>query len=129
MTLFLWIAILFLTPILGHLVYQDWWFLRYPKSRTKGTVVDHERRTDYGSEYFMAMVEFHDENGTLHKITDTYGGGAKKPPVGSPLPVIYPMGMPGKARVQRPFIRLVVYSFVVASLTILILRLLDILQD
>ena len=128
MFLFLSIAVGFLAIVLVFLAFEDCQFLRRPRHRARGTVFDHRRSTDEGSEYFSAMVRFVTLDGKTIEFTDTLGLSSRRRPVGSQLDVVYPIEMPDKARVPRPWLRVTIYCFLLVALTLLIAQGTGILQ-
>lgn len=120
MTIVLWLGIAFLAPVLAYLLFEDWLFLSRSRLRTKGTVFGHYRSTDDGSEYFSARIRFQTASGQPVEITDTFGSGSRRPPVGAVLDLVYPEGLPGRARVPRPLLRLLLYGIVGGLLGVLV---------
>jgi Protein of unknown function (DUF3592) len=122
MWFFLTVAIGFLAIVLVFLAFEDWQFLRRPRRRAQGTVFDHRRSTDEGSEYFSPMVRFVTLDGKTIEITDTFGLSSRHPSLGSQLEVVYPIEMPEKARIRRPWLRVAIYGGVIVAIAILIAR-------
>ena len=115
--------------VFGMLIREDWPLLCGPRRRTQGIVVDRFRRTIDRNDHVAPKVRFFADGGRQFEITDTYGQSTKKPPVGAALEVIYPITNPGKARVRHPGHRLVISTFVIATLAILILHVLGLLRS
>ena len=121
MSIFFIIAIGFLAFTLAILMRQDWQFLRQPRKQARGTVFDHRRSVDDGSEYFMAMVRFKTDDGRTIEFTDTFGRPTPNPAVGTELEVVYAVATPENARVRRPGLRIALYVGLGLSLTFLMI--------
>ncbi len=124
MDFFLWLGLAFAGFVLAILVLQDMNLLATRRVRTKGTVFGHRRSVDDGSEYYMAKVRFTTEDGRQIEIDDTYGSGRPKPPTGTLVDVVYPIGAPEKGRIPRLWLRLMLYAIMLFLLTVLTGRLL-----
>ncbi len=113
---FVWLGIAFAASVLAYLLYQDWLFFRGLRGRTAGVVYDHQRSTEDGSEYFSLKVRFETGDGKTIEFTDTFGQSVRKPAVGMKLAVVYPRSAPELARVRRPWLRPVIYTFMIYML-------------
>jgi hypothetical protein len=120
MTIFLWLGVSLLSVVLAYLVFEDWQFMSRTRRHVYGTVFDHRRSTDDGSEFFSAMVRFETHEGQVIEFTDTFGRRSRQPAAGSQLEVIYPVGLAEKARVNRPWLRPALYGGVIATLAALV---------
>ncbi len=123
MDILLWVGIAFLLAILAYLLREDVPLVMSRQLRARGTVYDHCRRVDDGSEFFMAMVRFRAADGRWIEFTDSLGLPKPKPPVGTQVDVVYPADAPEKARVKRLWLRWVIYAFLLFGLSVMIGRL------
>lgn len=119
MWFFCWLGIAFMAALLVYLLYEDWHFFSRPRRAVWGTVVDHQRTVDDGSEFFAAKVRFTDDKGNAVEFADSLGRTERKPHVGKKVKIVYPIGLPQKARVARRWQRPLIYAFVVGTITIL----------
>ncbi len=124
MDFFLWIGLVFAVSVLGILIWQDLPLLTSRQVRTKGTVYDHRGSLDDGARTYLAKIRFKAEDGRQIEIEDSSGGPAPKPPVGTLVDVVYPANAPDKGRVRRPFLRLLIYAFMLFVLAVVVGRLL-----
>jgi hypothetical protein len=128
MDVFLWIGITFAAIVLAILVWQDIPLLATRQVRTDGTVIDHRRSVDDGSEYFAAKVRFKADDGRWIEIEDSVGYPRARPPVGTQVSVVYPAGAPQKGRVRRLWLRPLLYGIMLFMLTVLVVRLVGYLK-
>jgi hypothetical protein len=125
---FLWMGIALTTFCLFIFVRDDWRMLSRGRRRARGTVFGHRRSIDEGSEVFAPMVRFQAEDGRQFETTDIVLNATPTPQVGTELGVVYPAGLPHKARVSRPCLRVFLYAVLTGLLALLIARLLDLVS-
>lgn len=128
MDLFVWIGIGFAVLVLAILIWQDLPLLTTRQLRTQGTVFDHRRSVDDGSEYFAAKVRFKADDGRWIEIEDSVGFPRARPPVGTQVHVVYPAGAPDKGRVRRLWLRPLLYGIMLFLLAAMLGRLLGYLK-
>jgi hypothetical protein len=128
MTIILWLCLGFVALVLAFLLHEDWQLLSRERRRAKGTVIDHVRGTDEGHEFFDPRIRFAVESGRQVEFTDTYRKDTQQPPLGTIVDVVYAVDAPDKARVPRPFRRLMIYGFLILLVGVLVGRLLGLLQ-
>ena len=124
----IWASIALTVAALFVLAREDWPFLTRRRVRTLGTVYDHVRGSDEGSEHFSARVRFLADDGRLIEITDTLPKSTPTPPTGTIVPLSYPTGMPEKARIPRVGLRLVIYCALLGLLAVLLARLFNLIE-
>lgn len=128
MEVFLWIGIGFAAFVLAILIWQDVPLLMKRQVRTQGTVSDHRRSVDDGSEYFAAKIRFKADDGRWIEIEDSVGFPKARPPVGTQVNVVYPAGAPDKGRVRRLWLRPLLYAIMIFLLAAMLGRLLGYLR-
>ena len=92
-TVFIWLGIALVAGVSAFVVYDDWPRLVRRQVRAQGTVIDHRRDVDDGSENFTARVRFMTPEGNAVEVMDYVLKSTPTPPVGTAVSVVYPSGM------------------------------------
>ena len=120
--LILLLCLAFTALVLTILLYQDWPFIARPTCRVDAAVRSHQSSIEDSTHMFSAIFTFKTENGQPVEVRDAFYTARATPPVGALLPVVYPQGMPHKARISRPFVRVAIYAMMVYLATVLSVR-------
>lgn len=124
-----WVSFALTAFALYILLRDDVPFLHLRKITTKGAVIGHSSVIDEGDRAFSARISFTDEAGAKLEFVDMFRTPAPEPAAGAIIDIIYPQGRPDKARVPRPWLRLLLYTVIVGMNGILVAKLLGLLGD
>jgi hypothetical protein len=111
-TVLLWIGLGILLFVMAYFHYQDWPFITSQWVRVEAEVVRHDESFSDGDEAYKAVVVFADQDGTLREVLDLVAYTLASPPIGTRLEIVYPLGLPQKARIRHPVLRTLLYLVV-----------------
>lgn len=123
-SLFVWLSLALTAFVLFILLRDDILFLLSPRQSADGIVTGHGSVIDEGDRVFSARISFTDDVGVPHEFLDAVRSQKAEPAVGTIIGVVYPQGRPDKARVPRPWLRLVIYLLIVGLNLLLVAKLL-----
>lgn len=126
---FIWLSLSLTAFVLFILLRDDLLFLQQRRIRALGTVTGHSSQIDEGDRVFSARIAFTDDAGAQRDFVDMVRTHAPEPAKGAVVDIVYPQNRPDKARLPRPWLRLVIYTVVVGMNGILIARLLGFLGN
>ncbi len=124
-----WLSLALTAFTLYILLRDDLPFLRLRKITAEGTVTGHSSQIDEGDRVFSARIAFTDEAGAKRVFVDKVLTHTPEPAPGAVVDIIYPQGRPDKARVPRPWLRLLIYTVIVGMNGMLVATLLGFLGD
>jgi hypothetical protein len=124
-TIILCLSLFLVLAAFAALLWDDRRYVTRRRRRVGGVVTGHRsRREEDGIESFAAILRFENEDGASVEIVDRLFRPTCTPPIGTRLILEHPLGLPDKARVRRPGLRLFLYLFLVYGAAILVLALL-----
>jgi hypothetical protein len=117
----LWIGIAMMLVALAALARDDLPHWSRRRIRVEGEVVGHRSMRD--DEYsYAAVMAFTASDGRRHEVVDSHYRPTRRPEAGAKVALVYPEGLPDKARVGRPLWRFYAYAMLACMLAILVAR-------
>lgn len=109
-TIIPWLSLGLVTAGLALALRSDLPFIRRPVRRVTAQVIRHDRRFDDGTRVYSPVFRFHDECARPVEVRDALYTPFETPVVGEMIEIVYPAGMPEKARIPYPVFRAMVYA-------------------
>lgn len=118
----IWVSVALVVFALWAIARHDWLRLTRASVRVHAKVIGYRCNSDDGQKSYSARFMF-DAAGQPVEVIDQLLVAQRSPPVGAEVWLHYPQGRPELARIPRPATWAMVYSVLLAILTVLIFKL------
>ena len=95
---------------LALMLRSDLLFIRNGTRRVPAQIIRHQLRRRGGTTLYSAILLVPDERGGFIEVRDPLTTPFPTPVIGERLPVVHPIGYPGRARIPYPWFRAGVYG-------------------
>lgn len=118
----LWASVALVVFALWAIARHDWLRLTRASAKVQAKVIGYRSNSDDGQKSYSARFAF-DVEGQPCEVSDQLLTTQRSPPLDTEVCLHYPKGRPDLARIPRPITWGMVYSTLLAMLTVLILKL------